>query len=330
MIDISVVMPVYNGEENLAEAIESIINQTFRNFEFIIICEYGTNEESIKIVREFADKDSRIVAIFNKERLGISASMNVGLRLAKGKYIARMDADDVSGEKRFEIQIEYMNTYPEIGVCGIMHSVINAKYWLLDYHADPEQIRSDLLFFVPLRHPTIMIRSDVVKKYGIYYSDSLPGVEDYDFYIRASRVTKLSNINEKSLFAYRWSCNNASIVYKQRDKEIKKKLMGNLFKEELNIEFSEEELDALVINTCFDNTNDAYFSQIIKILDDCLIRIFDRNVEVVIYDSYALEQTLIHRWQRLRYNMELRYDRKVPKHLMDKWSQGRFYRVWIE
>lgn len=330
MVDISVVMPVYNGENYLAEAIESILNQTFGNFEFIIVCEYGTSDKSIEIVKEYAEKDDRIILVFNRERLGISASLNIGMRMAQGQYIARMDADDISGIRRFEVQKEFMDVYPEIGICGTKHTVIGAPHWLVDYHSNPLQIKSELLFFVPLRHPTIMIRKSLLDSFNLYYDESLLGAEDYDYFIRASRITKLTNLMDNELFSYRRAEGNASALNRERDNEIRVSLMKNLLINDLNINLSNEDISNLVITTCFENQQISDFCSIITRLDILLNQIVKQNELLGVYDEYALCQTMIHRWHRVKYNLDLKFKKKIPDNILNCWRQGSFYRSWLE
>jgi len=114
---ISVVMPVYNTEKFVAEAIESILAQTFTDFEIIIIDDCST-DKSWQIIQDFSEKDQRIVTIQNSENQGLARSLNKGLKIAKGQFIARMDADDISMPQRFEIQLDFLKNHPDVGVVG--------------------------------------------------------------------------------------------------------------------------------------------------------------------------------------------------------------------
>ena len=114
---ISVVMAVYNGERHLREAIDSILNQTFADFEFVIIDDAST-DRSGRILQEYAGKDKRIVIIGNETNMGLSKSLNKGIRLTKGEYIARMDADDISFPDRFEKQVKFLDDHNDIGILG--------------------------------------------------------------------------------------------------------------------------------------------------------------------------------------------------------------------
>ena len=114
---ISVLMSAYNSEKYISESIESILNQTFKDFEFIIIND-GSSDNTAKIIQKYAEKDERIRFINSKQNQGIIAALNPGFSMCRGEYIARMDSDDISLPKRFEKQIEYMDKHSECGVLG--------------------------------------------------------------------------------------------------------------------------------------------------------------------------------------------------------------------
>lgn len=329
MPEISVVMPVYNGEKYLREAIESTLNQTFEDFEFIIICEYGTSEESFHIVKEYAQKDNRICIIQNNKRLGISASLNIGMRKAKGKYIARMDGDDVNGIRRFEIQKLFMDLYPDIGICGIRHKVINSPKWLVDFNADPEQIKTDLIFFPSLRHPSIMYRHSVIKENDLYYDETLMGAEDYELYIRANKVTKITNILNDGLFYHRRTEENASLVYRERDDQIQEKLLHKQFLDEFGLDFTKEELKILSITSTFTGEKKTKYKEIISKLNLLMIKIYEKNEKLENLNSSNLWNTMCHRWQRVRYSLNVIYNYKIPSELLNKWKEGFFYQKWM-
>ena len=114
---VSVLMAVYNAEKYLTEAVESILVQTFADFEFLIIDD-GSVDGSAAILEDYAESDERVKVIHNSENLGLTKSLNIGLKLTQGKFIARIDADDVAVPERFEKQITFMDDHPDIGVCG--------------------------------------------------------------------------------------------------------------------------------------------------------------------------------------------------------------------
>lgn len=330
MAEISVVVPIYNGEQYLEEALNSIALQSFKDFEVILVCEYGTSNESLDIVHKFRKNDKRFKIITNTSKLGISESLNVGIRKSTGKYIARMDADDISGQKRLEIQKLYMDYYSNIGVCGIKHKVINSPRWIVDYHSNPEQINSDLLFFVSLRHPTIMMRSDVILKNNLFYDSSLPGVEDYDYFIRASKVTELTNINEPDLFYYRRTSENASLVNKKRDEKIRKILIKNQFYDRLKLDFSDKIIDILDVVDGVPFYNEKTYSNILSELQKNMEIIMQKNNEMGIYRPECLINTMEHIWFRVKYSMDIASKAKLSDKIIDKWRAGDYYNIWMD
>ena len=333
MPEISVVMPVYNGEEYLPGAVESILNQTYGDFEFLIVCEHGTSNKSLDIIEKYREKDLRIKPIYNSERLGISASLNVGLKAATGKYIARMDGDDISGSRRFEIQKLFLESYPEIGVCGTSHTVIRSPNWPVDYVADPEQNRSELLFFAVMRHPSIMFHRELAE--GCRYDETLAGAEDYDFYDKLSCVTKLSNVMDPTLFAYRRTGSNASRTNYARDTFIRRETQRKVLNRQLGLDFTDHQMDVLnlmgdvayetlLIDQPQKIPSEEQGISVLTELDQLLGKIQaanDRNV----YCPDCLEQTLTHRWFREKYKLNRVYKKKIPNRVMKFWSGSRFY-----
>ena len=121
---VSVVMSVYKEPvEWLHESIDSILNQTFSGFEYIIICDNPEYEEGILLLKGYAKKDNRIRLIFNKENIGLTKSLNIGISIAQGDYIARMDADDISEAKRFEKQLDFFESNPDFDFCSTSFSI---------------------------------------------------------------------------------------------------------------------------------------------------------------------------------------------------------------
>ena len=218
-----------------------------------------------------------------------------------------------------------MDTYTDIGICGTAHTVIGAPHWITDYYAEPKQIKSELLFFVPLRHPTIMIRKSVIDEHQLYYDKTIPGTEDYDFFIRAARVTKLTNLLDKDLFAYRRTGENMSAVNEERDAAIKASIMRNLLIDELKLHIGDKLLHNLVITGYKEHTKSG-----IKKLDSGLRKIVRRNERLGVYEPDALCNTMIHRWHREKYRMDLKFNKNIPENLLDCWRQGTYYRPWME
>ncbi len=198
---ISVVMPVYNGEKYLKEAIDSILNQTYANFEFIIIND-GSTDKTEEIILSYTD--SRIVYVKNKENFQLVKTLNKGIALAKGKYIARMDADDISLPYRFEQQKYFLDKYKDIGIIGscveIFGDSIKSKKWKVPLNS--LEIKISSIFRTPFIHPSVMIKKEIIDTYKLLYDEKYKDAEDYELWIRILRNTKGANI-PKVLLKYR-------------------------------------------------------------------------------------------------------------------------------
>ncbi|MCM1235286.1 MAG: glycosyltransferase [Ruminococcus flavefaciens] len=210
---VSVLLPVYNGEQFLGEAIDSILNQTFQDYELLILLEYGSNEASRKIV-EGRKTDKRIHVIENTEsKLGLAESLNCGMREAKGEYIARMDADDISLPKRFEKQVKYLDSHPAIVMCGTAMKGLYDDGHMDDrgYFTDPGSIRFECMLGNPFGHPTVMWRRDVFLREKLFYRNT-PYSEDFELWKRVVELFPCANLKEY-LLVYRLHGASASVVY---------------------------------------------------------------------------------------------------------------------
>lgn len=217
---VTVLMPVYNAELYLKEAIESILNQTFRDFEFLIIND-GSVDETEAIIKTYFDNRIRLISL--PENKGIIHVLNAGLILAKGEYIARMDSDDIALPERLARQIAYLDRHPEVGVVGSWVKYIGAKNGIIRTKANHDEILWSLLFGSALFHPTVMLRSSVLKEFNFQYPGNFPHAEDYAAWIELSGRTKLANLNQV-LLEYRWSNNQVTSKHKLLQKKSREKL----------------------------------------------------------------------------------------------------------
>ena len=198
---ISVVMPVYNGESHLKEAIDSILNQTYTDFELLIIND-GSTDRSEEIILSY--NDNRIKYILNEANLGIVKTLNKGIELSTLKYIARMDADDISMPHRFERQVAYMEANPGIVACGsnilkFYNDDINQTNSSNIYIEDKElKVRS--IFYTAFWHPTMMLQTKVLKDHQLRYRLDFKYAQDKAFWIHISKHGALTNINEPLLY----------------------------------------------------------------------------------------------------------------------------------
>jgi glycosyltransferase involved in cell wall biosynthesis len=193
----SVVMSVYNGERYLREAVESILNQTFTDFEFIIIDD-GSTDNTTEILEEYATQDKRIRLIRNTRNLGLTRSLNKGLRIACGEYLARQDADDISLQERLALQVRFLDEHPDVGVVGTWVMHINEggrQTGVLRTPTSPALVRWFLLFGPCLMHPSVTMRRSLLERDAAYRPE-IPYAQDYDLWVRLSTKTQLANLPE--------------------------------------------------------------------------------------------------------------------------------------
>ena len=199
MIDfpiLSVLMPVFNSELFVAEAIESILNQTFKGFELLILDDCST-DKSLEIIKNYESKDSRIKVYQNEKNLGVVASRNKLINLSKGKYIALLDSDDVAIETRLEKQINFLEANPEIGMVGAYPVIIDenskktGKWW---FETDPQKLKIELFFHSPFLSSSIVIRKSALPQNC--YDSRFPVAEDFDLYSKISENSDIANIPE--------------------------------------------------------------------------------------------------------------------------------------
>lgn len=197
---VTIVLPVFNGEEYLAETIGSILGQTYKDFEFLIIDD-GSTDHSLEIIKSY--RDPRIRVLINPERLKLSGALNRGLDEAQGVYIARMDADDIALPNRLQKQVEFLDKHPEVGVCGTSIEVFGKTKKRNDiYPKTTEDIRSYALFDCPFCHPTVMIRRELLDAHQLRYDGSYYPTEDYELWSRAIELFPSVNL-EDILLRYR-------------------------------------------------------------------------------------------------------------------------------
>lgn len=207
---VSVLMPVYNGERYLREAIESILGQRFTKFELLIIDD-GSTDRSWEIIRSY--DDPRIRLIKNVKNIGLIKTLNSGLALARGEYLARQDQDDISHPARLEKQLAYLNSHPEIALIGTKVNPIDWRGRKIKAYgycivSGELAIRWYSMFNSPFAHPSVMMRTEIVRDMG-GYDERFPACEDYDLFSRIIAEHGATNL-EEALIDYR--CHPASMT----------------------------------------------------------------------------------------------------------------------
>lgn len=201
---LSVYMPVYNAGQFVAEAIESILSQTYSNFEFIIVDDAST-DNSWTIIKKLARTDKRIHAYRNAINLGVSLASNIAISYCKGKYLARMDADDISASDRLEKQLDYLQSHPKTIVVGGQCTIIDRDNRVMGVKSFPQtanQIHDMIFWAVPVQQGYIMINRSLLPKNFAWYSPNNFSAEEVDLYFRLYRYGYFANLND-NLYFYR-------------------------------------------------------------------------------------------------------------------------------
>jgi glycosyltransferase involved in cell wall biosynthesis len=192
---VSVLLPVYNAQKFLSESIESILTQTYQNLELIVVDDAST-DDSWQIMQLYKEKDNRVKIFQNIQNLKLSRTLNKALSSASGKYIARMDADDISLPDRIQLQVDYMESHPEVGICGGRMNIIGTDgviFGCRKYHLVDKEIRSHIFRYSPYSHPLIMMRKNVLDQVGGYRHEYNPA-EDYELYFRIGEISRFGNL----------------------------------------------------------------------------------------------------------------------------------------
>lgn len=289
---ISVLLPVYNAEKYIEQAVTSVLNQTFTDFELIVINDAST-DNTLPILNGFSD--NRIKIITNPESYRISKSLNIGIRLAKGEYIARMDGDDIAHPKRFEKQIALFFAKPDVSFCCTwvrqFKDNVSKKYIKRNY-PNHDEIKANLLFLNTIFHPTVMFKKEALKKYNLSYDESLRLLEDYTLWVNASEKVRFANINE-ALLDYRIHTTNISVLKGENRNKLDEghyRVYQHIFNK-LELKYSERDLAVhrkIAIRE-IDYGDATLTAEIVEWLE----RIVKANRKKHYYEERALSQVLL-------------------------------------
>lgn len=299
MPKISVVMPTYNAEKYLAEAILDILNQTFDDFELLIVNEFGSDDKTVEIAESFDDSRIRIIQNFKRE--GISESLNIGIRASKGEYIARADADDRYEANRFEEQVRFLDENQDITVLGTWYEIFGDEElidkWIFNqdkteylhkyYPTKHDDIKALLLFFCPICHPTVMFRKKDLIDYQLCYKPDIVS-EDCELWSRACHLVKFANL-PKILCRYRFSGDNSTFQRAAEGRAIANKCFAEKMQEYLYIDKEKYKL------LDFSNNLVDYFENANKLLEE----IWAQNEKLKVYSQESLMRILELYWERL-------------------------------
>lgn len=220
---VSVIIPAHNAQEFLAEAIDSILHQTFSDFELIIVND-GSTDQTGKIAQQYAQQDKRVKVISYRQNKGESAAANLGFLKSKGKYIARMDADDIAHSRRLEKQVRFLDKHPNYIVVGSQAHIINEHNQIIGQKLFPtshQDIYREYGNLHPMLHPSIMVRKSMIPWTGKLWANQAEPNDDYYTLFHFLKAGKFANLPEK-LMLYRMHSNNKSM------QNIKKKFINSL------------------------------------------------------------------------------------------------------
>jgi len=261
-----VLLPVYNGERYLAQAIQSILEQTFENFDLLIIDD-GSTDRTLGIIKEF--NDPRIRVFNNEKNIGLIGTLNKGIALASTRYIARMDCDDWSASDRLAKQLNFMEEHPDVGLCGSwIKAIRESGEEFLIYPTTNADIRCHMLFASALAHPAVMIRRAMLTKNHLEYSASYIYAEDYELWSRCMDYCSLANLPEP-LLNYRTHQSNTGVLHADEQKQTVIRIQLNMLRL-LGVEASSDELDlhyhigrgGLIVNLDVLDRVDAWLSRL--------------------------------------------------------------------
>lgn len=306
---VSVIMAVFNGEKYLEEAILSILNQTYSNIELIIIND-GSTDRSKEIIKSYLLKDKRIVLIDNVENKGLIYSLNKGIENAKGKYIARMDADDISLKERLQKQVKFMEENNDIVLSGTAHTIFLDDYEYISRNmnvlTDYEMIKAHSIFECSFVHPSIIMRSDIIKKERYKYKEKYKHAEDFGLWTEILARYKASNINEP-LIKYRIVKNS---VTRKANKNIeeRRKVFKEIFKQYLNaLEFKVSNLELDIHFEIANIQNIDSFEYSLKEKEEYLIKISE-NINLKMINNICAMQL----FKNCLYHKDFNYYKSSP------------------
>lgn len=332
---VSVVLPSYNSVQDICRSIDSILDQTFTGWELLVVNDLGSDDGTPDLVRMYSLFDNRIQIIqVKEERLGLAESLNTGIRAARGKYVARLDADDTSAPTRFEKQVAYLDAHPEVGVCGTWQRHYGPERdWVHEAPANPAACKARLLFWCDLCHSTLMIRRNVFVDNDLYY-DQNAYAEDYELWTRAMEYTEFANLPEV-LGEYKEDGTSITSQKFLMLCEESGRIVANTLRRIWGIEIPDEDV-ALFKGWKNDYATVPDKADRLRRLEELLRMIWYHNQEHPFFDNQELLQAIAAKWYwakksaawtGIRYNVstidDVFNDRKSAPNLLVRYSAFR-------
>ncbi len=296
---VTVFIPVYNREKYVGEAIESILDQTFSDFEILLIDD-GSTDDSVEIIRSYSDPRIRLTS--NKRNFGIPATRNKGVELARGQYIAMLDSDDRAYPNRLEKQVEFLDNHPEYAQVGSWCRMMDAQGHPLKrikrQPVAPEYIRAQFLFRCAMSNRSIMARTAILQEYQ--YRNDYPRCQDYELHVRLAKNYKLGNLPQCLVFGRIHQQQITGQTLGLGDTKKKEIISGQL--QELDVTFSSKDLDP---HLTLSRMRKSYFSpdgDYLRWTKDWLLRLQQANQRTGYYSEPAFTHTLREKWLHTCWN----------------------------
>jgi len=301
---VSVLLPCYNVEKYVEETFDSLLNQTYTNFEIVAINDCST-DSTLKILNGLAEKDKRIKIYNNESNLKLIKTLNRGIDLCRGEYIARMDADDIAMPERLEKEVNFLEENKDYDIVSTQFATFRTGSSKTDLHFNPlkyEELQSYLIFKSGICHPASMMRKRLFTELGLRFDEEYLHVEDYALWSKALYVTKLANLGGEPLLLYRVHGSQISSLYEDIQLENKKKVF-KIHCKHLNIDDSDETLDiyASVAEAVPSESSFEYLDKCEKFILDLLEK---NRMENFGSQSFLVDMMALH-WMRLCANSRL-------------------------
>jgi glycosyltransferase involved in cell wall biosynthesis len=301
---VSVLMPCYNAEKYLAEALASILNQTYTDFEVIAIDDCSS-DRTPEILRHFSEQDKRVKVYRNSENLKLIKTLNRGVTLCSGKYIARMDSDDIALPERLEKEVAFLDEHADYGIVSCQFSTFrdgSAKLYPYQNPTKFEELQAYLLFKSGICHPASMIRKTVFTELGLRFEEQYLHVEDYALWSKALYLTKLGNVGGKPLLLYRVHKSQVSSLYEALQTHNKREVF-KIHCQHLNLDESDEGLEIYSSVAAADPLYSSF--DFLKKCEQFMLLLTNINTVKPFCSSIFLENMLALHWIRLCANSRI-------------------------
>ena len=292
---ITVLMPTFNSENYIAETLWSVFEQTCSDFEVLIMDEAGSSPETAEVISLF--DDDRIRLVRNETRLGLAESLNEGIRIARGKYIARIDADDLAREDRFELQADFLEKHSDYGLCGSrQHHFGVDNDFVHEVAVEHEDIKAALIYGCEVCHSTIMIRKDLFLNNNLFY-DNTKKAEDYELWTRAIHKFKFHNLKEV-LGEYRIGADNITKNKFNALSAESAEIASNNLSKYLHVDVPKMHVPFLTgWENRFEEVDSAERKPALKVEESVLREMAKNNLEYKEYKDSSLLMAINRRWR---------------------------------